>query len=154
MNIKVNTSIRDKIIIQETMFEAPVEDSHLLGNMRDTISIQTVDTQEKGIIQSLIKLGWTPPEGSHSDIEKLISEIEDADEMEIMEFDFSKIFTALRELKAASLPFSDLARELLSVDGRLVKKHCKDTDPVTACRDVEVTIGDCKRLIGVTNDIG
>jgi len=32
------------------------------------------------------------------DIEKLISAIEDADEVEIMEFDFNDVFTALREI--------------------------------------------------------
>ena len=33
------------------------------------------------------------------DIEKLISEIEDADEVEIMEFDFDNVFTALRNME-------------------------------------------------------
>ena len=33
------------------------------------------------------------------DVEKIISDIESADEVEIMEFDFDKCFTALREMK-------------------------------------------------------
>ena len=73
-------------------------------------------------------------------VEKIITEIESTDEIEIMEYDFNECFTALREMAYLINAFiaDHGCRDSDSVDGALVPAEDQD----------DALIGDAMRLMG------
>ncbi len=78
-------------------------------------------------------------------IEKIISDIENADEVEIMEFDFDKCFTALREMKYIidQLNQHDLRMDKFRSGGYINKDYDK------ARLSADFNLNDGRKLLGL-----
>lgn len=64
----ISTKVKDGVITQELGKKHKSIKDELIFNFYKTI----VDTQEKQMRQALISLGWTPPAGVLTDLEKFV----------------------------------------------------------------------------------